>query len=81
METDHTGPESADHLDEELPKDSTHDKPSEETNVDDVHEADHLSEWDSDSTFDFDEEEWPICTPKVYENELQLQRISIRDCI
>ena len=67
METDHTGPESADHLDdmnEEPPKDSTHHKPSEETDVDDVHEADHLSEWDSDSTFDFNEEEWPIHTPK-----------------
>ncbi len=52
METDHTGPESADHLDdtnEELSKDSTHDETHKETDADDVHKADHLSEWDSDN--------------------------------
>ena len=41
--------------------------------VTDSETVEHLSEWDSDSSFEFDEEEWPIHTPKfvkvVYNGE------------
>ncbi len=41
--------------------------------VTDSETVEHISEWDSDSSFEFDEEEWLICTPKfvkvVYNGE------------
>ncbi len=52
--------------------DVTHDEPTDTDTVNTMRDetvtdselAETLSEWDSDLSFEFDQDNWPICTPK-----------------